>query len=277
MNLQKRLKQKIFGLNIIDVFILLLVCLGVIFIVKKYQKKDQWRIVRVQVANPNGWGGYDSQGSPFWLSDKIEKGMKELTSDGEISAEILEIQDYERGNEERDLYLIIEVNGYYDKTKEKFVFKNQPLAVGSLVEFDFSEVSFFGWVVDENYNLSRENTEWFEVEVKWEEVDPWQAKVLEKGMVMRGFGEEIIAKLIDFQSENADIVTTDDLGRVYVKNNPLKRDVYLTLKLNVEKFGDEYYFAGHQKLKVGEKLWVYFEEIDLEELRVMEVKFGQED
>lgn len=34
-----KLKQKIFGLNVIDIFILLAVCVGVIFVVKRYQKK----------------------------------------------------------------------------------------------------------------------------------------------------------------------------------------------------------------------------------------------
>lgn len=172
--------------------------------------------------------------------------------------------------------MIVKVKGFYDRTKEQFVFKNRPLAVASLVEFNFGKVKIFGWVVDDDYNLQNKELDWFRVEAKWLEVYPWQLEALEKGMVMDGFGDKKIAKLIDFKGENADMITTDNLGRVYVRKNPLERDVYLTFKLLAEKHGNEYYFAGHQKLKVGEKLWVYFKKIDLEEIKVTKISSWQE-
>lgn len=276
MILKQKLSKKIFNINIFDVFVLLIVCFGVIFIVKKFQRKDQWRTIRIQVADPDGWSGYENRGSMFWLARGLEKGLVEKSSDGEVIAEILEVQDYERGNEKRDLYLIIKVKGFLNKTKNQFVFKSRFLGVASLVEFYFDKVHVLGWVVDEKWDSSDMDLTTFEVKARWENVYPWQAEALKKGLVMNGFGDKQIAELKSFRIENADLVTTDSLGQVYLRKNPSKRDVYLTFKLSAEKYGDEYYFAGHQKVKVGESLWVYFENVDLESIRVSSVDVWRE-
>jgi hypothetical protein len=269
-------KKKIFGLRVLDIFILLVVASGVVLVVKIFRHKEEWRQIRVEVSGQSWWVGY-AESPPWWMGDLLKPGLVDKDSGGDKIAEIIEVEDFERGNETSDLYLTIKVRGVFDKSRNQFMFKNRPLEAGSFVEFHFNDVFISGIIIDNDFQKKQKKETCFVVSGKWSEIAPETASVLEKGMVMKNSasGSEI-ARLLSFRVDDHQIYTVDSFGRVHLKKNPLLKDIYLDLRITTTLYGDQYYFAGHQKVKVGEWLWVYFPEVDLEKIRITNLEFCNE-
>jgi len=271
-------KKKTFGLNVFDVFIGLIIVSVVVGIVKFYKREDQWRVIKIQLTDQyQQWW----QGTPFWIIENIKVGNIEKGAGGELIAKVEELESYERGDGTRDVYLIVKIKGFYNANKGKFIYKNRPVEVGGAIELHLNKVLALGLVISDDYKKEEIDKDWLEVRFKWLDVFPWQAEMLEPGLQMRfSDSEEESAEILSVSSRLAEVAIETSYGYIVVAQNPLKRDVVLRLKLLAEKRGDNYYFAGHQKLKVGEPLWVYFPEVDIDKtssnefnkLSVMEIK-----
>lgn len=267
-------KKKILGVSVLDVFVLTVIASLVIGLVKFYKREDQWRMVRMQVTNQyQQWW----LGTPYWIGENIKVGDIERGSGGETIAEVIDIDDFERGDETRDVYLVIKVKGFYDGNKNKFIYKNRPIEVGASIELHLDKALISGVVVNEDYKEEKVEKEWLEVKLRWSDVFPWQAEKLRYGLKMKANDQKEVAEILSVNSQLSRVTTETAYGYLRVSQDPLKRDVVLTLKLLAEKHGSEYFFAGHQKVKVGEPLWVYFPEVDVDmarsgKLSVMEVK-----
>lgn len=261
--------KKILGLRLGDLAVLLLVCGLVVLMVKHFKHEDEWRTIKVRVSGQKGWFVHP----PYWMGEAIGVGMVERGTDGEKLAEITRVENYQRGNEYQDLYVTVNVKGVQDKTSGIFSFKSRPLQVGKEVEFEFPQVYFSGIVIADEDDLSEVTSQWFRVRMKWKDVYPWEANALEEGMEMRGDSRgEYVAKILDVASQWADRSVETDRGTVVAGRDPRKRDVVIDMELSADEYGDGYYFAGHQKFKVGEMIWIYFPEVDVEKVLVMDVE-----
>ncbi len=269
--------KKILGLRLGDLAVLLLVCGLVVLMVKHFKRQDEWKTVKVKISGKEGW----FVNPPHWLGEALKVGLIEKSVDGETMAEITRIENYERGDEDRDLYLTVRVKGVQNETSGIFSFKSRPLQVGKEVEFNFPQARVSGIVIADENKSEKDSGDWFQVKMRWSDINPWQAEALREGLVMRGDTErEYIAKVIKVRIEPAKKSVTTDRGIVVVGRDPIKKDAVIEMELWAQKHGDEYYFGGHQKLKVGEPLWVYFPEVDVDrisfesfrQLSVMEVE-----
>ncbi len=72
-----------------------------------------------------------------------------------------------------------------------------------------------------------------------------------------------IAEVIDKKVKAADKVVVSSDGRVFVRSDPLKKDVILTLKLQTVKHEGVNYFLDDIKIKVGHFIYLALPEIDI--------------
>jgi len=205
----------------------------------------------------------------------LQEGEVEVGSGGEEITQVLRVENYERGNETRDIYLTVKLTGYFNQRSQKFIFKSRPIEVGAPIELHLSKVFVTGLVMNDDLEEAKPETKEFKVVGRWRDVDPWQAREVKVGekMVDAGSGKAI-AEILGVRKElpSTDILISSYKGVVSIQKDPKRRDLIITMDLLAEKHGNEYYFAGHQKLKVGEVIWVYLSNVDIEYMSVMEIK-----
>jgi len=257
-------RKKFFGISVFDAFIIIIMASLVIGIVKFYKREDQWRLIKIQLTDKSQhW----LAGTPYWMGENIQIGDLEKGSGGEIIAEVVDIDSFERGDETRDVYLILKVKGFYNFNKDKFIYKNRPIEIGAPIELHLNKVLITGLVINENFNEEEIESEWLKVKFKWMDVFPWQAEMFKPGLQMKtGNREKLIVEVLSVNSRLSEVAIETIYGNIRIAQNPLKRDVVLVFKLLAKKHGSEYFFAGHQKLKVGEPLWIYFPEVDIDKM-----------
>jgi len=77
------------------------------------------------------------------------------------------------------------------------------------------------------------------------------AKALTTGQkIMDDQGRPVI-EIIEKSVKDAKRLTTNDRGETIISSNPLKKDIYLTLKVYAYKMGDKYYLFDDIPVIIG--------------------------
>lgn len=117
-------KKRIKSATPLEVFALLLVVIGVIFIVKFFGLGEEWRTVRIEVIG-KGWAENWSGGIPIstsfrpqpWLARDVNVGGAEFGVSGKRIAEIINIEEY--GDRRSVLYITARLSVVYNKRTKK--------------------------------------------------------------------------------------------------------------------------------------------------------------
>jgi len=275
-NLIKRIKT----IGPIEIFILISVVMAIIFLVKFFGIKKDWVTIKVEVIPRNWAESYSPYGyrTPFWMSDKLNIGQLEKNSSGKVIAEVIDIEKYERGNEESEVYLIVKVKAQYNKVMGKYLFKGKPLDLGDAIELRLDNIHLFGQIIDKNYPLTSYKQKEIIIVGRWRAQDKWKISQVKSGDIMIDQGAGItIAEVLDIKIEpptkNMIVLSgLENTGKIEMEDNINKKDAVITLKIKVHKQNNRWYFAGHQKIKIGEVIWVYTNNIDINSLEVQEIK-----
>jgi len=92
---------------------------------------------------------------------------------------------------------------------------------------------------------------------------PWRAEAIKIGDEMKDTQGRVVAEVLEKRVSPAEkIVTTAD-GRVFTRQDPIKKDVILVVKIKTVKEEGVNYFLDVFKVKVGQAIFLSFPEIDI--------------
>jgi len=268
----RRLFKKI---GVFELIVGFLVILILVFVLLQTRSKKEWVKAEVKIAPSYSWQSY-SNSPPFWLGESINVGDSEFNSRGRKIAEVLNIETYELSSDEaeattrKDFYLTLNLQIDKDIRTGKLKFKNQPLEIGAPIELHLKNTYFPGLILNLE-NVQKEEITELIIEGIWLNNFPWNAEAIPIGGEMKDGMGNVVAKILDKQISLADMVVTTDDGRVFVRKNPLKRDVSIKAQILVKKQGDNFYFREDQKVKIGENLFFHLPGVDVEWLSVKKI------
>lgn len=239
----------------LPLFLIILVTMGV-FIARVLLQKDEY--VTVELFASGGEWFWNNPDPPYWLTDPLQPGTKELDPQGNTLVEVLEVQKFENGDRKM-LWMKARLKVSKMNNSNQYQFRREPLQVGSLVYVAPNNIKVFCnvmWI--EGMEELRTESEKV-VTITNLGADKFTSEFIQVGDVMRDDDGNILAEIIDKKIEQAQMITADVNGNVKVQRNPLERDVTLKIRLKTLKSKDREYFSYFQPLKVNFFLWVPFE------------------
>ncbi len=247
----------------VEVYIVIFVAAATTFAFHYSETQNELTRIKLEVTSSqwiNNQSQYDGK-APFWLSEQLEVGQKERTPRGRLVAEIVGLENYERGNDQSEIYLVVELMADYNSKNQSYSFEGTPLATGETMSFVFNNVLVEGQILDHDYPQQGYDQGVFEVQVLLRDVEPWRIEQLEVGKTMKNRATgEVIAELKDFTLKPSTRAVATDLradGNLVVTSNKDNRDVEAIFELKAEKVDGHWFFAGHQRLRVGTYIWFY--------------------
>lgn len=251
----------------------LLLVMGLMVGVVKYFGKSQiTEEVRIEVLTKKG---YNLENPANWMNEIIKVGEKEFGLDGKVLVNINKVDSYPQGDDKYKVYLTLEVTGIKDKKTGYLVYKGKPVVVGEVIDIVFEKMKLSGIIthIGEAVKIGKRVVE---AEVRWLSQDPWIVEGVRVGDKSINFGNgEVVAEILTKRVEapSTDIFVENNVnGLISVTKDPKKKDLVMKVRLLVEDDGGVLVYAGHQKIKVGEPLWIYTENIDMEAVEVMNFK-----
>lgn len=270
----KKLAKKLKQLSLWEAAVLIGVVLLIVFIIKFFGKSKTTEVVRLEVTGRQWWADYNVNDPPNWLINALSVGDKEKAPDGSVSAEILKIDAYQQGSERYKIYLLVRLTGILDKKTGHFNYKGKPVLVGELIGIVFPKVKISGMVthIGGDSNLEKQR---FKARLRWRTKDPWIVKNTKMKSRAWNFGnDEPIAEILSVETEmpSSDIFLGSAGSNVFVVKDPKKRDILMDIWLTAEKDGGVWVYAGRQKIKIGERLWIYTDNLDIEGTEIMSLE-----
>ena len=256
-------------LTVFDWLIAFVVLAGLIFLSLFVFKQEKWLRVEVKITQPEWW--WESNPPPYWLAEGIRKGDKQYDSLGKVTAEVLDVKSW--GTERKITYLTLTLRTEVDNRQRKLKFEHRPLEVGRQISLDLENIGFEGVVtfvegtpddrVWEDKVVEVRLLNYSDVFPETLGVMPWVVEAVNIGDEMRDTQDTIVAEVLDKQVKPAEkIVQTSD-GRVLVKDDPIKKDLFLTLRLKTFKQSGVNYFLGDISVKTGSDIFLSLPGIDI--------------
>jgi len=211
--------------------------------------------------------------APFWLANSINVGDGEFDGFGRKMVEVLDVRTFEGGGDAKYIYLKLNVKAVYDKKKRQFSFGGKPLGVGSPIKLRLSGgvmdglVTYVKGVPDtriwEDKIVEVRVNQWTDVFPETLGTMPWRVEAIKIGDQMKDGQGRVVAEILDKEVKPAEkIVVTND-GRVLLRQDPIKKDLILRIKLKTFKQKGINYFLDDQKVKVSYSISLCLPEIDI--------------
>jgi hypothetical protein len=264
----KHIGKRLRALTPLEIFIVILVIASTVFLIKFFGIKKEYRLVRVEVIRKNWVENYDSYGYrvPFWLSDKLKVGQTERDSGGNTIATIVRIENYERGNEEAEVYLTLKLNLVLNRRTQQYTYKEKPFATGLPIQLTLGDNSVEGQIVDTNAPENGYPQKTFEVVARGQNITPWYYTKMASGQKMynRATAEEVAQVLsVKLEPPTFQQVRFDNTGKFLQLNTEAdNRDVTITAKINAYQIDNRWFFSGHQNLKIGGNIFLYTKDVN---------------
>lgn len=269
----KRLLKTISLLEFLAGLAILLI-LGLVMI--QTRSKKQWVKAEVKISSSSWWQTYYTA-PPYWLGESIKIGDKEFDSQGKVVAEVLEVRVHELSTFQlqeptrKDFYLTLNLQISKDRKTGKLKFKNQPLEIGGSVELHLTNTYVSGLVTFVEGIPDERETKELVIKGVWKNMFPRSAEAIPVGGKMEDGMGNIVAEILEKRIELAKKTVETWDGRLVASRDPLKRDVYLKIKLLAKKQGENLYFHEDQKIKIGENIFIQLPGIDVDWVSIMEI------
>jgi hypothetical protein len=263
----KKLINKAKQLTLFDRILIFLTIIGIAFFALIFFRKSTFVTATVKINENNiQYNLWDIEhlGTRAWFAQFFKKEMKETDGLGRIMAEIVDVRSYDTEPARKAVYLTLKLNAVYERASGKYTFKGRPLLIGSPVKLNLGSLFVEGLVthVEGIKDPRKWETVIVEAQIREEEptypdtsgTSPHIAEALQVGEEIKDDQGRIIIKIIEKKIEDAKrLVTTSD-GRVVTKRNPLRKDVYLTLEVQISKIHNRYYIFDDIPLLIGEEI-----------------------
>jgi len=269
-------------LSVFDWLVIIVLLSGLIFTFYLVSKEERWTKVVVKVTPEEWWR--ENKPPPQWLTQGINKGDQKRDGLGRRVAEVLDIWAFEWKGETRVLYVSLNLKAEVDKRQGKLKFNHQPLEIGNQLKLDLDKTVIQGlltFIEGVSSNIVYEDKviegrvfdpKYFQVFPETIGIMPWQAEAIKVGDQVKDIQGRVIAEVLDKKVKLADKVVVASDGRVFVRQDPIKKDVTLTVKLKSSEYGGVYYFLDDFKVKIGSGILLTLPDIDVlvETTRIIE-------
>ncbi|MBI2616849.1 hypothetical protein HYW55_01790 [Candidatus Gottesmanbacteria bacterium] len=199
-----------------------------------------------------------------WIAREIRVGDREISPFGEVKAQVYDVNSYEGGFDGRFVYVVLKMNTIRDRSGQ-YLYKNKPISVGSLIDVKLNSTAFKAYVIAVGKNPPQSTSKLLIVNLYGKRIDWWIAENLKLGSEIVDGNGKVIGKIIKYSS------VPSYSGGIQTDPDPQKRDLYLQMKILVRDFHGTYYFEEEQKVKVHERLFLPFRELNIEELFVTSI------
>lgn len=273
-----KLLSRIEKISPIEIYIFIFIVSGVVFATRYYEKEADYRYIRMEVTT-NEWINNENQYAykvPFWISQAIEAGQTERSPSGRIKAEIVQVDNYERGNDQAEIYLVVKLMADFNEKSHTYSYNGQDLSLGEKITFNFDNIVVPGQILDTNYPKDGYEEATFIVTARYEDVEPWLVEKLEKNTTMKNRATgEVIAEVLNFTVEPSDTnkIIKSETGEAFIEENKDLQDVIVDLKLTAHKKDGNWFFQEHQRVRIGSKIWIYLDEVNLNNITIENLEY----
>lgn len=272
----KLLKSKKKYLNLFDILIIIAIVLTAAFLAFFFLRRSKHLTVIVKITNQNVLYAFDSP--PNWFVYYFKEGMAANDGLGRKTAEIKEIYRYDAGPSNKALYLTLNLKADYSKSSGKLSYQGKPLIIGAPIKIEFQDILAEGLVTYIEGAVDETKTKEMLVEariIKENEAFPettgvstFIAEAISAGQQVKDSLGNVLITIVDKRVEPAEKIVTDSRGSVFVSRDPLKKDVFLTLKLRVKEVGSdvneyEYYVFDDVRVKIGTSIPIHLKNISI--------------
>lgn len=246
---------------------LLSICFLAISVVKFFQEKSNWRLIRIEVVGRDWTNAFGTDlRAPFWLANNLAIGDTEKDASGRKIAEVIKAEKYE-WLDNTNVFLTVKVRAKHNKTMDKYTYKNKPLEIGNSIELLLANTFVVGQIVDNQVPESGYETKEIVVRGRLRGREPWLIEKVKVGDEMKDFGTgKVLATILDTQivpSTTNTLVSMQDQVMTIDKTSS-KKDLIISVRMRVTKYGNLWYFAGKQKVKIGQFIHIFLPQANLE-------------
>lgn len=273
----KLIKKRFQALSPIEIFIMITVVFLTVFIVKFFGRKKEFITIKVEVIKQNWLNNYDPYGyrAPYWISDKVKIGQTEKDKAGKTIATLIDLENYERGDEEAELYLTLKVQTTLDKRTGVYYFKDKALNLGSSIELNLDNIELSGQVIDNNVPESGYPIKYFTVTARARNLDSWvYQKITPELKIYNRATNEAVGEITHVTLEDSSLheIKTDSTGKYLTVAPGKNKDAIITAKLKAYQMDNKWFFSGHQDLKIGSSLYLYTNQTNLYNLDIQNIE-----
>lgn len=194
---------------------------------------------------------FNSSGIPAWFKSSFHPGIKEKNGLGTTQAEVLDVNSYYTGQSRLSLYLKTKLRVTYNRSTNQYTYKGTPVVVGSKIKLYLDNILVNTLVTEmdgvpdtrEKHTVTVETRIFDENQTYLETAGTkaFLADAINIGDEVKDSQGNVAIKIIAKRVEPAKKVTTLSNGSLTVQNDPIRKDVYLTLELNTVKVQDRYF------------------------------------
>lgn len=249
----------------------LLLCVAV-FVLFFLQKKTY---ITADLFVTGGEWWWVTVSPPYWLGDPVQKGAVEYDISGRKVVEILDVQKFDELNR-KTMVVHARLLVTKDLRTKKYRFGQNPLEIGATITISPSNVQMYANVIGlegvQEFDQLQKQT----IVVRWYNVFPWQADAIEEGDVMNdNSGREVVQVLKKEVALAEKTLVTENNQTIFgtpakqtgqlvlLREDPLRRDVTLTLNISTRHSSNENFFNYTQTVKVGEPLYISLPKINI--------------
>lgn len=271
--LLSRVKERIKDITPIQGFVVLVIIVIVVFVVKYFGLEEEWKTVRMEVRGrewSEDWTeGYPRSSAfepPSWLARNVSVGDAEVGVDGKKIAEVLSVEEY--GEYKTGLFIIANLKVIRNKRTDRYAFKNKGVEVGTKVELLLPKARVVGQIIDIDVPVNGYEKKNITVTGRAYNLEQWVVTKVTVGdrMINQANGE-VVAEILDKKTEPtvSSVFFTDPRHstNVFLETVPRRKDVVLTLRVEVTKYDEGWRFAGNQIPKVGLPIKLYYSDYNL--------------
>lgn len=198
------------------------------------------------------YGNFLNTGPKNWFANSFHKGQVEKDGLGRIRAEVLSVYTYDKTPTNKAVYLNVKLNTVYSRGSNTYTYNGLPVLVGSPIKLNLDNVHAEGLVTEVQGfpgqvtpQVIRLETQLGDQETNFLQTAATKSYIADAvhigDTVKDGDGNTII-KIIDKRVVPATATITTSDGRLVTTQDPVRKDVFLTLEVTVKKVNGKYYF-----------------------------------
>lgn len=251
-------KVKIFDLVIAGIIIT--VGLGLFFL---FYRRVEYIQIRVRVSEREVL--YLKSLPKNWYAQRFITGDYELDALGRKISEVVEVERFAVDNEKDVVFLEMLVRATYDTRTKTYSTRGKTIMFGSPMRFNLQGVTFDGIVTEFPGSTEKMNIveKYVTVKTLGRYVEPYIVNALSPGRVVTNSNGSILAEIEKVEVKPAEKVTTTDQGDLLLRNDPLYKDLYLTLKIKVKVINGETVMFDSLPVKIDQVIPLNFAEISI--------------
>lgn len=259
----KLINKAIRKLSRFDIIIIVILAIFAVFFFIFFYRQPEYVDIRVKVTDKDVLYAWSSPAK--WYANRFQIGDTELDTLGRKLTEIKSIESLSVSPDRTALYLDLTVRALFDRRTKLYYVKGKKLIFGSPIQFDLSHVTFFGIVTEfpgsDKQNQIKIGTA--TISARARHIEPTVAESIKKGDKIFNSKGIQLAEILKITILPAETVTQNVYGDLFVKNNPLYKDLVITVSVRTKTVDEEPFIFDNEPLRIAEILPLNFSNVSI--------------